>query len=174
MSFEKELESTARDLVSPGRGILAADESPPTIKKRFDGIGVESLEETRRSYRDLLFSTAGAEEFISGVILFDETLRQSTHDSTPFPTLLSSKDITPGIKVDKGAKPLAGAAGAATATLTGAGLGGAGFAGAGLAGAASPRCEKTRGTWWQGRSRPACRSHPAAGWWCSRWMGDGM
>ena len=111
MSFQKELERTARDLVSPGRGILAADESTPTIKKRFDSIGVESLEETRRSYRDLLFSTDGAEEFISGVILFDETLRQSTDDGTPFSQLLSSKGITPGIKVDKGAKPLAGAPG---------------------------------------------------------------
>ena len=111
MSFQQQLENTARDLVSPGRGILAADESTPTIKKRFDSIGVESLEETRRFYRDLLFSTEGAEEFISGVIFFDETLRQSTADGTPFSKLLSSKGITPGIKVDKGAKPLAGAPG---------------------------------------------------------------
>ena len=111
MSFQQELESTAANLVSPGRGVLAADESTPTIKKRFDSIGVESLEETRRSYRDLLFSTVGAEEFISGVILFDETLRQASHDGTTFSKVLSSKGIAPGIKVDKGAKPLAGAPG---------------------------------------------------------------
>jgi fructose-bisphosphate aldolase, class I len=102
-----ELESAARALVAEGKGILAADESDGTIKKRFDSIGVESTEETRRAYRDLLFTTDGAEEFISGVILFDETIRQSSADGTPFPKLLESKGIIPGIKVDKGAKPLA-------------------------------------------------------------------
>ena len=106
-----ELESTARALVAEGKGILAADESDGTIKKRFDSIGVESTEETRRAYRDLLFTTDGAEEFISGVILFDETIRQSSADGTPFPKLLESKGIIPGIKVDKGATPLALAAG---------------------------------------------------------------
>jgi fructose-bisphosphate aldolase class I len=102
-----ELESTARALVADGKGILAADESDGTIKKRFDSIGAESTEETRRAYRDLLFTTQGAEEFISGVILFDETIRQSSSDGTPFPALLAGKGIIPGIKVDQGAKPLA-------------------------------------------------------------------
>src|SRR5215510_3899302 len=106
-----ELESTARALVAEGKGILAADESSGTIKKRFDSIGVESTEENRRAYRDLLFTTDGAEEFISGVIMFDETIRQSSADGTPFPKLLESRGIVPGIKVDKGAKPLAGAEG---------------------------------------------------------------
>ncbi len=102
------LESTARQLVSPGRGILAADESTGTIKKRFDTIGVESTETNRRDYREILFTTAGAEKHISGVITFDETIRQSASDGTPFPKLLSGSGIVPGIKVDKGAKPMAG------------------------------------------------------------------
>ena len=101
------LETTAKALVAEGKGILAADESESTIKKRFDSIGVESTEENRRAYRDLLFTTKGVEEFISGVILFDETIRQSSADGTPFPKLLDSKGIIPGIKVDTGAKPLA-------------------------------------------------------------------
>jgi len=103
----QELEATARALVAEGKGILAADESDGTIKKRFDSIGVESTEENRRGYRDLLFTTEGVEEYISGVILFDETIRQSSADGTPFPKLLESKGIIPGIKVDQGAKPLA-------------------------------------------------------------------
>src|SRR5947207_13642904 len=103
----QQLQSTARALVAEGKGILAADESTGTIKKRFDSIEVESTEETRRAYRELLFTTDGAEEFISGVILFDETIRQSASDGTPFPEVLASKGIIPGIKVDKGAKPLA-------------------------------------------------------------------
>ena len=102
-----ELESIARALVAEGKGILAADESDGTIKKRFDSIGVESTEDTRRAYRDLLFTTDGVEEYISGVILFDETIRQPALDGTPFPKLLESKGVIPGIKVDKGAKPLA-------------------------------------------------------------------
>src|SRR5918911_1203660 len=102
-----DLHATARALVAEGKGILAADESDGTIKKRFDSIGVESSEENRRAYRDLLFTTEGADEFISGVILFDETIRQSSADGTPFPKLLESRGIIPGIKVDKGAKPLA-------------------------------------------------------------------
>jgi fructose-bisphosphate aldolase class I len=106
-----ELNATARALVAPGKGILAADESSGTIKKRFDSIGVESTEENRRAYRDLLFTTPGSEEYISGVILFDETIRQSGLGGTPFPQLLASKGIIPGIKVDEGAKPLALAAG---------------------------------------------------------------
>src|SRR5207302_797942 len=103
----KELHETAAALVAEGKGILAADESTGTIKKRFDSIGLESTEETRRAYRELLFTTEGVEEFISGVILFDETIRQSASDGTPFPKLLASKGIIPGIKVDNGAKPLA-------------------------------------------------------------------
>lgn len=101
------LRTTAKALVAPGKGILAADESDGTIKKRFDSVGVESTEEHRRSYREMLFTTAGADDYISGVIMFDETIRQSTSDGTPFPELLASKGIIPGIKVDKGAKPLA-------------------------------------------------------------------
>jgi fructose-bisphosphate aldolase class I len=106
-----ELELIARALVAPGKGILAADESGGTIKKRFDAIGVESTEENRRAYRDLLLSAEGAEQWISGVILFDETIRQATADGTPFPQLLEQRGVVPGIKVDRGAKPLAGAAG---------------------------------------------------------------
>jgi fructose-bisphosphate aldolase class I len=102
-----ELHATAKALVSAGKGILAADESDGTIKKRFDTIGVESTEEHRRSYREMLFTTQGVEDYISGVILFDETIRQSNADSTPFAQLLASKGIIPGIKVDKGAKALA-------------------------------------------------------------------
>jgi fructose-bisphosphate aldolase class I len=101
------LKTTARRLVAAGKGILAADESSGTIAKRFDQIGTASTEDSRRAYRDLLFSTPGAEEFISGVILYDETIRQSSADGTPFPALLADKGIIPGIKVDAGAKPLA-------------------------------------------------------------------
>jgi fructose-bisphosphate aldolase class I len=106
MNFQ-ELENVAGAIVADGKGILAADESSGTIKKRFDSIGVESTEETRRAYRELLFTTEGAEEFIGGVILYDETIRQQASDGTPFPKLLESKGIVPGIKVDTGAKPLA-------------------------------------------------------------------
>src|SRR5213592_2320424 len=106
MDFQ-ELERIAEQIVAEGKGILAADESNGTIKKRFDSIGVESTEETRRQYRELLFTTEGAEDFIGGVILFDETIRQKASDGTPFAKLLESKGIVPGIKVDKGAKPLA-------------------------------------------------------------------
>src|SRR4051795_329439 len=102
-----ELNDIARALVAEGKGILAADESTSTIKKRFDSIGLESTEETRRAYRELLFTTPRVEEYISGVILYDETIRQSASDGTPFPMLLASKGIIPGIKVDLGAKPLA-------------------------------------------------------------------
>jgi len=108
---KQRLEEVARAIVQTGKGILAADESSPTIKKRFDSIGVESTEANRRAYRELLFTTQGAEAFISGVILFDETLRQSSAQGTPFSRLLAGKGIIPGIKVDKGAKSLAGFAG---------------------------------------------------------------
>jgi len=104
----QELEATAKSLVAPGKGILAADESSGTIKKRFDSIKVESTEATRRAYRELLFTTQGAEEFISGVILYDETIHQKASDGTPLPKVLEKKGIIPGIKVDLGAKPLAG------------------------------------------------------------------
>src|SRR5881227_4241999 len=100
-----DLHQTTQALVADGKGILAADESTGTIKKRFDAIGVESTEENRRAYRELLFTTEGVEEYISGVILFDETIRQSSADGTPFPKLLDSKGIIPGIKVDEGANP---------------------------------------------------------------------
>jgi fructose-bisphosphate aldolase, class I len=103
----EQLEKTAQALVAEGKGILAADESTSTIKKRFDSIELESTEENRRAYRDLFFTTQGVEEYISGVILYDETIRQSSADGMPFPQLLDSKGVIPGIKVDLGAKPLA-------------------------------------------------------------------
>src|SRR5919107_3066584 len=106
-----DLYATAEELVADNRGILAADESSGTIKKRFDSIGFESTEENRRAYRDMLFTTPNLEEFVSGVILYDETIRQSASDGTPFAELLAGRGIVPGIKVDTGAKPLAGAPG---------------------------------------------------------------
>jgi fructose-bisphosphate aldolase class I len=102
-----QLHETARAIVAEHKGILAADESTGTIKKRFDAIGLESTEENRRSYRNLLFTTPGFEEFIGGVILYDETIRQRSDDGTPFAELLAGKGVIPGIKVDTGAKPLA-------------------------------------------------------------------
>ncbi|MDZ7593095.1 MAG: class I fructose-bisphosphate aldolase [Thiobacillus sp.] len=102
-----ELKSVARAIVAQHKGVLAADESSPTIKKRFDTIQVESTEENRRRYREILFSADGIERQIGGVILFDETLRQRTRDDIPFPQLLSGRGIIPGIKVDQGAKALA-------------------------------------------------------------------
>jgi fructose-bisphosphate aldolase, class I len=105
------LESLARALVSPGKGILAADESHPTIAKRFAALGIENTGENRRLYRQMLFTTPGLADFISGVIVFDETLRQKADDGTSVPELLARQGILPGIKVDKGRKPLAGAAG---------------------------------------------------------------
>jgi fructose-bisphosphate aldolase, class I len=102
-----ELNSVARTIVAKQKGVLAADESSPTIKKRFDSVKVESTEENRRRYRELLFTADGIERYIGGVILFDETLRQGTRDGTPFAKLLASRGIIPGIKVDKGAKALA-------------------------------------------------------------------
>ena len=100
--------SIARVLVAPGKGILAADESTPTITKRFQAINLPSTEDTRRAYREMLFTAPGMEEFISGVILFDETIRQQSSSGEPFVDILKKKGIIPGIKVDKGAKPLAG------------------------------------------------------------------
>src|SRR4030095_5543836 len=106
MGYAKELEATARALVAPGKGILAADESTGTIKKRFDKISVENTETNRRDYREMLFTTKSCEDYISGGILFDETIRQKASDGTPLPKLLADKGIIPGIKVDKGTKPL--------------------------------------------------------------------
>ena len=106
------LPEIANAMVEKGRGILAADESTPTCTKRFDSIGVDSTEANRNAYRDMLFTTSGMEEFISGVILFDETIRQSTvKDGTPFPEYLTNLNVIPGIKVDKGAHPLPGTEG---------------------------------------------------------------
>jgi fructose-bisphosphate aldolase class I len=101
------LKSVAEAIVAKQKGVLAADESTPTIKKRFDRVNVESTEEIRRRYREILFTSEGIERYIGGVILFDETLRQSSGDGTPFAELLFSRGIMPGIKVDKRAKPLA-------------------------------------------------------------------
>jgi len=103
-----DLESIARQLSAEGKGILAADESFGTIEKRFKAIDLPNTEENRRAYRDMLFTTPGFSDFISGVILFDETIRQKSDDGTPFPELLKKAGSIPGIKVDAGAKPMAG------------------------------------------------------------------
>jgi fructose-bisphosphate aldolase class I len=106
-----ELAATAHAMVDKHRGLLAADESASTILKRFNTIKLESTEENRRAYREMLFTTPGASRYISGVILFDETIRQKTKDGVPFPEYLAKHDMIPGIKVDLGAKPLTGFAG---------------------------------------------------------------
>jgi fructose-bisphosphate aldolase class I len=103
----QELYDTAAAIVADGKGVLAADESTGTIKKRFDSIGVESTEENRRAYRNLLFTTPGMDEYIGGVILYDETIRQRSDDGTPFAELLAAKGAIPGIKVDTGAHDMA-------------------------------------------------------------------
>ena len=103
-----DLNAIARGMVAKNRGILAADESSSTIKKRFDTIKLESTEENRRAYRDMLFSAPGAKDYISGVIMYDETLRQKTKDGVPFPAYLAKAGMIPGIKVDLGAKALPG------------------------------------------------------------------
>jgi fructose-bisphosphate aldolase class I len=103
-----ELERIARAMTEKGKGILAADESTGTIKKRFDAIKLDSTEEHRRTYREMLFTASGAQQWISGVIEYDETIRQKTKDGTPFPQYLTQHGMIPGIKVDLGAKPLAG------------------------------------------------------------------
>jgi len=110
-NYQTALQQTARAMVETGKGILAIDESSPTCKKRFDSIGLASTEENRRAYRELLITHPGGQQYISGMILFDETLRQSTGDGTPFPQALIERGIMPGIKVDTGAKDLAGHAG---------------------------------------------------------------
>lgn len=111
MSTQDELYSTIQEIIVPAKGILAADESHSTIAKRFKAVGVESSEEKRREYRSLMLSTPGLGEYISGVILFEETLAQTSLDDVPIPQLLESQGIVPGIKVDKGKGPLANAPG---------------------------------------------------------------
>src|SRR5262249_50418547 len=106
-TMDHDLEGIARALVAPGKGILAADESSGTIKRRFDSIGGESTEANRRAYREMLFCTGGAAEFVSGVILYDETIRQSAADGTRLVAVLQDQGVIPGIKVDSGAKALA-------------------------------------------------------------------
>ena len=103
-----ELKAIAQSIVADNKGVLAADESTGTIKKRFDSIGVDSTEENRRAYRNLLFTTPGFEEYVGGVIMYDETIRQASDDGTPFAELLAAKGVVPGIKVDTGAHDLAG------------------------------------------------------------------
>jgi fructose-bisphosphate aldolase, class I len=102
------LEETAQAMVAAGRGILAADESNATMTKRLEAVGVESTAESRRFFRGLMMTAESAADFISGVIMYDETIRQTTDDGTPFPEFLTQQGILPGIKVDTGAKPLAG------------------------------------------------------------------
>src|SRR6516165_6826520 len=102
-----ELSKIANGMVAPGRGILAADESSSTIKKRFDAIGIESTQDTRRDYRELLFrSNKAMSKYVSGVILYDETIRQNAKDGTPLVKVIENAGAIPGIKVDKGTKPL--------------------------------------------------------------------
>ncbi|MBW4696113.1 MAG: fructose-bisphosphate aldolase class I [Lyngbya sp. HA4199-MV5] len=109
--YEQELMATAKAMVAPGKGILAADESYSTANKRFEKLGIPTTEAMRRAYREMLFTTPGIGDFFSGVILFDETIRQSTKDGTPFTKVLLDAGIIPGIKLDAGAKPLAKAPG---------------------------------------------------------------
>ena len=111
MSVQDELQATVDELAQKGKGILAADESNPTMAKRLKAVDVESTEDNRRSYRTLMLSTEGIGEFISGVILFEETLGQKSDDGTPLPELAARQGVVPGIKVDQGKGPLAGAPG---------------------------------------------------------------
>src|SRR5215469_14062786 len=102
-----ELERVALTLVAEGKGILAADETVPTLTRRFDTLGIKSTEQSRRAYREMLFTSPGAAEFISGVIMYDETIRQKSSDDAPLANALAVQGILPGIKVDTGVKPLA-------------------------------------------------------------------
>src|SRR5690348_17983338 len=104
----QDLQVVARTLVSGGKGILAADETSPTLTKRFDALGIQSTEQSRRIYREMLFSAPGAAEFISGVIMYDETIRQKSSGGAPLATILENRHMLAGIKVDTGAKPMAG------------------------------------------------------------------
>ncbi|MBD2022671.1 fructose-bisphosphate aldolase class I [Leptolyngbya sp. FACHB-36] len=105
--YDQELTTTAKAMVAEGKGILAADESYGTANKRFQKLGIPTTEEMRRAYREMLFTTPGIGEFFSGVILFDETIRQATQDGKPFTKVLMEAGVIPGIKLDAGAKPLA-------------------------------------------------------------------
>ncbi|HYA65192.1 MAG TPA: class I fructose-bisphosphate aldolase, partial [Burkholderiaceae bacterium] len=111
MATDQELQATIGALVQDGKGILAADESLPTIAKRFQAVGLEANEENRRAYRALLLTAPGVGEYLSGVILFEETLGQKTSDGTPLPVAAARQGIVPGIKVDKGTTALANAPG---------------------------------------------------------------
>src|SRR5438874_3557644 len=111
MTTRDELEATIARIVQPGKGIVAADESMPTITKRFKAVGIDSTEETRRQYRQLLFTTRGVSEFVAGFILFEETLGQKADDGTPLADVLVRQGVLPGIKVDKGTTPLPNADG---------------------------------------------------------------
>jgi len=102
------LEGSALALIAGGKGILAADETVPTLTRRFDALGLKSTEQSRRAYREMLVGASNIAEFIGGVILHDETIRQSSSDGIRFPEFLANRGILPGIKVDRGAKPLAG------------------------------------------------------------------
>jgi fructose-bisphosphate aldolase class I len=104
----RDLESVAQTLVAEGKGILAADETTPTLTRRFDALGIKSTEQSRRTYREMLFTSPGAAEFTSGVIMYDETIRQKSSSGAPLAKALTLQGIVPGIKVDTGAKPLAG------------------------------------------------------------------
>ncbi|MDO4709437.1 fructose-bisphosphate aldolase class I [Lysobacteraceae bacterium NML75-0749] len=110
MSIEQ-LADIARAMVAPGKGIIAIDESSATCKKRFDGVGIDCTEENRRAYRELLLTAPKVNEYLSGAILFDETIRQSTRDGVPFAKYMADNGMIPGIKVDKGTVPLAGCPG---------------------------------------------------------------
>ncbi len=105
-----QLANAANEMVADAKGLLAADESTGTIGKRLDSIGAENTEDNRRDYRELLFRTEGLGQFISGAILYDETIRQSAADGTSLVSVLQDQGISPGIKVDTGAKPLPGSA----------------------------------------------------------------
>ncbi len=105
--MNRDTENTAKTLVADGKGILAADETPGTLTRRFDALGIRSTEQSRRTYREMLFTAPDAATFISGVIMQDETIRQKSSTGTPLPQVLASRGIVPGIKVDSGAKPLA-------------------------------------------------------------------
>lgn len=109
MTTQEELNATVRDLVQPGKGILAADESHPTIAKRFKAVGVESSEEKRREYRSLILGAQGLGDYISGVILFEETLGQTSEEGEPLPSIAANQGVVPGIKVDKGKGPMVNA-----------------------------------------------------------------
>ncbi|UBF30386.1 fructose-bisphosphate aldolase class I (plasmid) [Kovacikia minuta CCNUW1] len=109
--YERELAATAKAMVAPSKGLLAADESYSTANKRFEKLGIPTTAEMRQAYRELLFTTPGIGDFLSGVILFDETIRQSTQDGTPFTKVLLDAGIIPGIKLDAGAEALAKAPG---------------------------------------------------------------